>query len=181
VAGAWLAWTMFAMEIPYEAAKDGNFPKIFAKTNKRGVPTKALLFTSLCIQVFFLTYLVSDAPYNLGFSLCSSMILVPYLLVAAFQLKEAIRDKKKNFGQILLGLLATIFALYLLYAGGTDYLLLMTLLYAVGIALYVWMQREQREKVFKPYEACLAVVIISVGLYAIYWLAFGGGWAAIMG
>jgi arginine:ornithine antiporter/lysine permease len=181
VAGAWLAWTMFAMEIPYEAAKGGNFPKLFAKTNKRDVPVAALLCTSVCIQVFFLTYLVSDAPYNLGFSLCSSMILVPYLLVALFQLKESLRDKKKKVGQILLGLLATVFAIYMLYAGGVEYLLLMTLLYAAGIGLYIWMQREQHEKLFKPYEAVMAVIIVGVGVYALWWLALGGGWTAIMG
>jgi len=183
VVGAWLAWTLFAMQIPYEAAKKKAFPAIFAKTNKHGVATWSLIITSAFIQIFFLIYLVSSAPYDLMVSLCSSMILVPYLFVAMFQLRESVLDKtKKRVGQILIGVVATIYALWLLYAGGMDYLLTMMVLYAIGIPFYIWMQKEQGAKrVFRPAELVVAIAVVAVGLYALWWLIWGGGWNVMMG
>lgn len=71
------------------------------------------------IQIFFLIYLVGAQPYNLMFALCSSMILVPYFLVAAFMLKENVVNKKnRTIGGFILGALATLYAGWLLYAGG---------------------------------------------------------------
>lgn len=36
VLGAWLAWTLFAGELPLIAAREGVFPKWFGKENKNG-------------------------------------------------------------------------------------------------------------------------------------------------
>ena len=184
VIGAWLAWTLFPMEIPYEAAKNGAFPKLFAKTNKRGVPVASLLITSAMIQIFFLIYLVSAQPYNLMFALCSSMILVPYFLVAAFMLKENVVNKKnRTIGGFILGALATLYAGWLLYAGGVDYLLTMTILYLIGAPFYVIMRKQAHEKkVFTNIgEWLVFALILVVGLYAIWWMIWGGGWSTMIG
>lgn len=93
VLGAWLAWTLFAIELPYRAAKDGTFPAFFAKTNKNGTPVVALTITNILIQIFLFTFLISSSAYNFGFSLSTSTILIPYLLTALYQLKISIQEK----------------------------------------------------------------------------------------
>ncbi|MBO8517862.1 hypothetical protein INO77_16195, partial [Staphylococcus aureus] len=42
VLGAWLGWTLLAGELPFIVAKDGLFPKWFAKENKNGAPVPYL-------------------------------------------------------------------------------------------------------------------------------------------
>lgn len=45
----------------YSMAKDGMAPKLFAKTNKRGVPINALLLTTLVASLCFLTGLYAES------------------------------------------------------------------------------------------------------------------------
>ena len=36
VLACWLVWTMLVAELPWAAAKDGTYPKVFATTNTNG-------------------------------------------------------------------------------------------------------------------------------------------------
>ena len=174
VLGAWLGWTLLAAEIPYIAAKDKVFPRFFAKENKNGAPIGSLLITNICIQVFLLTFLVSDKPYNFAFSLASSAILIPYLFSAFYQVKHTFQNKKDGYiKNMVVGIVASIYAIWLVYAGGLDYLLLTILLYTPGIAVFAWAQKENKQKAFKTYEAVVAVIFVLIGLYAVYQLITG--------
>lgn len=185
VAGAWLAWTMFAMELPYQAAKKEVFPKAFAKETDSSVPVVSLIVTSVLTQIFILSFLISDRPYNLMFSLCASTILIPYLFSGLFQLKVSMQEKTGTKGRLwnlAVGVVATIYALWLLYAGGIEYLLVMTVLYAIGIPVYIWARRSHSsEKVFSSMELVVALLLAIAGIWALYWLSLGGGWDALLG
>jgi arginine:ornithine antiporter/lysine permease len=67
-----------------------------------------------------------------------------------------------------MGLVATIYGIWLVYAAGLSYLFMCAVLYAPGIVFYVWARRENRERVFHPVEAVLAAALVAVGLYAAY-------------
>lgn len=172
VLGALLGWMLFAAEIPFIAAKDGTFPKFFAKQNRHQVPSNSLIFSGVLIQLFLLTLLISDKPYNFAFSMASSAILVPYLFSALYQVKVSYRFKEKK--QMLIGLIATIYSIWILYAAGLDYLLLTALLYALGILLFVYAQKERQRLVFKHYELAWAGLIVIIAIYSIYQLFSGG-------
>ncbi|MCL2280976.1 basic amino acid/polyamine antiporter [Candidatus Saccharibacteria bacterium] len=184
VVGAWLAWTLFALELPYRAAKRSVFPKVFAKESKKGVPWLSLLVTTIVTQVFVFSFLISDRPYNLMFSLCASMILLPYLFSALFQLKESWKEKRGTAGRgwnITVGLVAVIYAAWLLYAGGLEYLLTMVILYAVGLPIYIWARKDHGSKtIFKTWEGVIAVALIAIAIYGVYWMATGG-YATLVG
>ena len=62
------------------------------------------------------------------------MILLPYFLVSAFYLKESIRHKRMP--HIAIASVASIYALWLLYAAGLDLLLLSGVLYLVGLVIF---------------------------------------------
>jgi arginine:ornithine antiporter/lysine permease len=69
---------------------------------------------------------------------------------------------------MLVGLLATVYGLWLVYAAGPVYLFMCAVLYAPGVMFYVWARREGGERVFHPIEAVIAALLVAVGLFAAY-------------
>ncbi|MFB6467319.1 arginine-ornithine antiporter [Cytobacillus sp. Hz8] len=179
VLGAWLGWTLLASEIPYVAAKDGVFPKWFAKENKNKAPINSLWITNGLVQVFLITFLISDQAYNFAFSLASSAILIPYLFSALYQFKlsftgESYAANESRVKDIILGAIASIYALWLVYAAGMSYLLLTMILYAPGIYIFSRSQKENKtDKLFTKYEWVAAAIIFILAVWAIIELALG--------
>ncbi|MCM3668274.1 arginine-ornithine antiporter [Mesobacillus maritimus] len=175
VLGAWLGWTLLASEIPYLAGKTGLFPKWFAKVNKNGAPVNSLWISNGLIQVFLLSFLVTEQAYNFAFSLASSAILIPYAFSAFYQLKHSLQttaaDRTKN---IAVGLIASVYSVWMVYAAGMSYLLLTMLLYAPGILVFRSIQKESNMKqVFNKPELATAVAFVTLAIIAIYQLIMG--------
>lgn len=174
VLGAWLAWTMFAAELPYQAAKQGAFPAFFKKENQQGAPVNSLFFTNGLIQLFLFSFLINDSAYRLAFSLASSAILIPYAFTGFYQLKYSLaEDDHSRQKNILLGALTSLYGLWLIYAGGMDYFLLTMLLYGPGIILFAWVQKENRQRLFTKGEAVSAFGIILLFIFCIYQMIIG--------
>ncbi|PQD95230.1 arginine-ornithine antiporter [Pradoshia eiseniae] len=175
VLGAWLGWTLLASEIPYLAGKEKLFPSWFAKVNKNGAPANSLWLTNGLIQVFLLTFLVSEQAYNFAFSLASSAILIPYAFTAFYQLKYSIQDKAADRAKnLFVGIVASVYAIWMVYAAGVGYLLLTMLLYAPGIAIYYLVQKEANVKqVFTKTDLAISAALIVFAVAAIYGLVTG--------
>ncbi len=177
VVGAWLSWTMFAGQLPYEAAKEGSFPKIFAKENKNGAPITSLTVTNVLVELFMFTYLITAQAYNLFYSIASAAILIPYAFSAFYQLKYSVQSDhgKGRTGNIIIGIISSIYACWLLFAAGANFLLLMSLLFAAGIPVFWILQKRDNhaKKVFGPIEMTLAIVIVIAAIYTIYGLVVG--------
>jgi len=177
VIGAWLAWTMFSFELPFRAAEKGTFPSIFAKTNKNGTPVVALTITNALVQVFLFTFLVSASAYNLGYSLATSTILIPYVLTALYQLKISLQEKAGTPGRsfnVAIGAVATLYGAWLIYAAGLKYLLLTAIIYGIGVVVYVLMRVLSGKKPLKMAELAVAAVFVIGAIYAIQQLISGG-------
>ena len=143
VLGAWLGWTLLAGELPFIVAKDGLFPKWFAKENKNGAPMNALFITNVLVQIFLISMLFTKSAYHFAFSLAASAILYPYMFSAFYQAKYTIEHKlTATPKQWIIGILASIYAIWLVYASGIDYLLLTMLLYIPGIIVYILLFRK---------------------------------------
>lgn len=177
VLGAWLSWTMFASEVPYEAAKFGSFPKLFAKENKNGAPINSLIFTNLLVELFMLSFLFASSAYNLFYSISSAAVLIPFAFSAFYQVKYSFLDKGANDRKrnIALGIVASVYSLWLLYAAGINYILLTTILFAAGIPVYVYLQKvDNREKrTFTKIERIIAVFLVIFAIIAMYELISG--------
>ncbi|KRL19163.1 arginine-ornithine antiporter [Lentilactobacillus kisonensis] len=177
VVGAWLSWTMFAGQLPYEAAKEGSFPKIFAKENKNGAPITSLTVTNVLVELFMFTYLITVQAYSFFYSIASAAILIPYAFSAFYQLKYSVQSDhgKGRTGNIIIGIISSIYACWLLFAAGANFLLLMSLLFAAGIPVFWILQKRDNhaKKVFGPIEMTLAIVIVIAAIYTIYGLVVG--------
>ncbi|KEA50840.1 MULTISPECIES: arginine-ornithine antiporter [Mangrovibacter] len=164
VAGALLAWTLFAAELPRVAAQDGIFPAVFARENSRHSPSFSLWITNGLIQVFLLLTLFYQAGYQALFSIATAAILPPYLFSAAYGLKLALtgeryQENERRGGAIALGIIATVYGFWLCYAAG-DSMLLSALLFAPGILVYIWQRRIQNRLMFNNAEWWLVIAIV---------------------
>ncbi|MCP1772503.1 arginine:ornithine antiporter/lysine permease [Neisseria perflava] len=139
VVSSYLSWTLYATEIPHMGAKNGAFPASFIKLNKNEVPHGSLLFTTLTVQLCLFLVWQTGNSYEALLLISTSMILVPYLLIGAYLLKLSF-EQNLSFKYKFIGLIATLYALWIVYAAGTEYLLFSVLLYLPGVLLYLYSQ-----------------------------------------
>ena len=148
VGGALLAWCMISYEILFLAAKGDNHtvPSMFAKRNDHGMPTNVMILTNILVSLFLIMNHFSDAGYNLLIQLSSSLALIPYLLCAGFALKLAMKQESKDIKLLALTSLGTFYGIWLIYAGGLDFLMMSLTLYALGTPLYLMARSERSRK-----------------------------------
>ena len=173
VGGALLAWTLLAAESVFTPAKEKVMPITLAEESTRSVPANALWLTNVMIQIFLVITLFSHSTYTTLIYLASSMILVPYLWSAAYAVLLSGRGETyegahgQRMKDLLVGLIALGYAVWLLYAGGLKYLLLSALLYAPGVILFALAKREQGQPLFTHMEkGIFSCVIAGAGLAA---------------
>jgi len=179
VLGAFLSWTLLAAEVPFVAAKDGIMPRLLTAQSGKQSPVMSLWVTNGLVQMFLILTYFYSATYNALFTIASAAIMVPYVLSGAYALKIALSGESYGSGEgrtrdIVIGLIATIYGLWLVYAAGPKYLFLCAMLYAVGIAVYLWARTERSEPLFRGIEGLLAAALGLAGIAAAYLLWTGG-------
>lgn len=182
ILASWLAWTMITAELPYAAAKDGTFPKFFAIENEHGSPSASLWTTSILMQLaMFLVYFSNDA-WNTMLSITGVMVLPPYLASTAYLWKicadKNLMNQTKDLGvsakmAMISGVLGSIYAIWLIYAAGLQYLLMSIIFLAAGIPIYIWARHQQGKKPFNGRETIGAFCLSAVAIVAIVLMATG--------
>ena len=178
VLGAFLAWTLLAAEVPHVASRDGTMPRFFGRENKAGAPSSSLWITNGLVQLFLILTMVANSTYLSLLNIATTAILVPYIFSGAYALKlaisgEAYRPGENRVRDMFAGGVATIYGIWLVYAAGPTYLLMAAMLYAPGIAIYVWARREDGQKVFTPIEIAIAAGIVIAAIVAAYLISNG--------
>ncbi len=179
--GAMLGYTIISSECPHEAAKQGVFPKVFAKENKKGAPIVTLTVTCLIVQAFLIIILFSEQTYQFFYGVSVSMILIPYFFSTLFLLVCAF--KKDGFegvsrGRLAfyrgIGIVGFLYSIFLIYAGGLTGLMITTILFAPGILLYVYGQKERGEAIMpKTLDKVVTVAILVFFVISIVSIATG--------
>jgi arginine:ornithine antiporter/lysine permease len=158
VLGAYLAWSLICAEVLFNAARFGDMPRVFATENANGVPAAALWLTNLVVQLFVVTTYWSQDAFALMLSLTSAMSLIPYMLVAAYGFGLARRGEtyevrpRERGRDLVLAAVATLYAAFMIVAGGLKFVLLSAVLYAPGTVLYLVTRREQERRAFTLVE-----------------------------
>lgn len=158
VLGAYLAWSLICAEVLFTAARTKDMPRLFATENANKVPAAALWLTNVIVQLFVISTYWSRDAFSLMLSLTSVVSLIPYLLVAAFGFRLARRGETyeatpgERGRDLWFAGIATLYTVFMIYAGGTKFLLLSAILYAPGTGLYIWARREQGQTVFTTVE-----------------------------
>ena len=180
---SWLAFTIMIAQIPYTAAKDGTFPAVFGRENEHGTPNVSLWVTSILMQLAMIFVYFANNAWNMMLSVTAVMILPPYLACTAFLWKLCATGKyPKNLSvkpgfAIACGVLGTVYALWMIYAAGLNYLLTATVFLVLGIPVYVRARHEAAERdpqtggVFTPTERVCAVLLVLAAILAAIVLA----------
>ena len=149
ILSSWLVWTLMLASLPYQAAKDGTFPKAFARENKNESPSFSLLVSSILMQIFMIIVYFADNAWNLMLSITGVMILPCYFVCTLYLWKISTSEQsfKNNSNRnihvaLLTGILGSAYAVWLIYAAGIGYMLVAAIIYALGIPVYWWSRKE---------------------------------------
>ncbi|WP_212630662.1 arginine-ornithine antiporter [Pseudomonas sp. KB-10] len=166
LAGALLSWTLLCAEILFASARDHTMPEFLRKENANQVPANALWLSNGLIQLFLIITLFSASTYLSLLYLATSMILVPYFWSSAYAVLLAVRGEtyenaagERNKDLLIAGI-STLYAVWLVYAAGVQYLLLSALLYAPGAILFAKAKRELGHPIFTGVEKLIFVVVL---------------------
>jgi arginine:ornithine antiporter/lysine permease len=179
VLGAYLAWSLICIEVLFAAAKTQDMPRIFAHENAKKVPSVALWLTNIIIQLFLISTLFSQDAFTLMLKLTSAMVLIPYVLVAAYGFLIAKRGEtyktrpEERRRDLAIALIATIYAAFMIYAADIKFLLLSAILYAPGTVLYVWTRRERNRQVFTRLDWVIFLIVLVGCIVGIHGLITG--------
>ena len=178
---SWLAWTMVTAQIPQAAAQNGTFPKAFTLENEAGSPSVSLWVTSILMQIFILLVYFSNNAWNTMLSITGVMVLPAYFASCAY-LWKLCEDGEypnnllvKRSSALFTSILGSIYALWLIYAAGLNYLLMAVVIVTLGIPVYIWARKESEpdKPLFSTREYCFVAAFILLSLWAIYAFAHG--------
>lgn len=177
LAGALLSWTLLCAEILFASARDHTMPEFLRKENANHVPANALWLSNGLIQLFLIITLFSASTYLSLLYLATSMILVPYFWSSAYAVLLAVRgetyehDTGERNKDLLIAAISTLYAVWLVYAAGVQYLLLSALLYAPGAILFAKAKRELGQPIFTGLEKIIFVAVLigaAIAAYGLY-------------
>lgn len=174
VLGALLSWTVLAAEVPFIAAREGLFPRLFARENKQGAATTSLWISSGVVQLFLILTWFQESTYLALVNIATSAVLLPYFLVSAYGVKITLTGKGYAHGesrklQFVIAVISACYGLWLIYAAGVEYILLCALLYLPGVAVYKRTLIEQTRQ-FTLKEHVFSCLLIVGAIAAVYLL-----------
>lgn len=180
VLGAFLAWSLMSAEVLYAAAKDKDLPKFLAKMTDKEVPGNALLLSTLFIQLLLIVVMFADGALDFMLDLTAALALVPFALAAGYALKIAInRDGYAGISsgvrtrELLIGVLAVVYTLFLIYAAGLQFLFFACILLAPGTLFYAFARREQGVRLFTKPGWVVFTIVAAGAIIGIVLLATG--------
>ncbi|EEM05565.1 Amino acid permease [Bacillus pseudomycoides] len=173
--GTLIGWFLLVSEISHVAGKDGVFPKAFTKTNKKQTPHIALWISNGVAQTLFIIVLFSESTYQMMYFIASTSILLPYLLSALYQLKLVVTKelKRARLKNGMLALIASLYSVWLIYAAGLKNLLLVSIVYGIGLVVYMFARKEKGNRCFSGMERYVMVVIVVAAVISLYMLVTG--------
>ena len=179
--GAMLGYVIINAETPYEAAKMGTFPKIFAQSNEAGSPIVTLIVSSAITQLFLILAVFATTTYQFMYNCAVCTILVPYVASVLYFAKIAWQNKFMGVdgaGNInkarFFGSLGVAYTIFLVWSCGLTGIMITTILFTPGIALYAWGEVTQGKKILPTMvDKVIAAIIVITMAVSIYLIAMG--------
>ena len=193
VLGAYVSWQMLCAEPIVLMAQDGLLPHSMGRHNENGSPVRAQLLSTLVIQFFVVVFFLSSASYNAMVQLATIMYLLPYIFSSIYLVLLAVRGKglthphagtrfdnsgpavsaRDNRTHLVVGLIASVYSLWLIYAADPVYVLLGALAVVPGLVPYIWTRRQQGDKLFNAFEWVVVVIVLVAAAVAVVGLING--------
>lgn len=149
--GALNGWVLLQGQVPCTMARDGVFPKILGKENRRGAPAVALVSTSVLVSALILLNVsqslvkVFTFMLLLSTSTCLFMYLVCSLaLLRLRRLGKLGEARRGTAGLAIVGVLATLYSLWTIVGAGLEAVLWGLVMLALGLPVYALMRRQRK-------------------------------------
>ncbi|MGM5469404.1 amino acid permease [Flavobacteriaceae bacterium LMO-SS05] len=149
--GVMNGWVLMVAQVPMATAKDGLFPRIFKKENKKGTPVFGLIIgsalTSMMLVISYGGGLVDQFQFIVEISVFAA--LVPYLFTAAAYILIVIEKKLHTNSWVktfALGSLGFAYSLWTIWGSGRDTTFYGFMLLLIGIPFYLLMKWQKRDK-----------------------------------
>lgn len=178
---AMFSYTILVTDSEFLPAQQGCFPKFLAKENSHGGPGNAALVAGLIFQFFIVLVYINSSSFQILYTLSTSLIMIPYISSAFFMLVQTAKGVTTKdssaggkFGLWVVALLGSVYGIWMLYASGWQYILIMALAYAPGAILYIINQKQKKEKLFpKAYDLVIFILVMIWFVVACVMLATG--------
>jgi len=151
-------WILIQGQVPFAAARDGLFPKQFAKLNRYGAPAVGLWVSSALITgLVFMNYQSSLVDqFTFVILLATLTTLIPYAYSSMAQLMLFVKDRerfnpKTMLRDSLVAVAAFAYSFWAITGAGNDVVFKGTMLLLGGIPVYVWLKwRASKEVTGEP-------------------------------
>ena len=191
--GAYVSWQMLSPEPIVLMALDGLLPRSMGSHNSNGSPVRAQLLSTLAIQFFVVVFFLSSASYNAMVQLATIMYLLPYIFSSIYLVLLTIRGKglthphagtrfddsgpevprRDNRRHLIVGLIGSVYSLWLIYAADPVYVLLGALAVVPGLVPYIWTRRKHGDTLFNAFEKVVVAVVLVAAVIAVVGLVNG--------
>jgi APA family basic amino acid/polyamine antiporter len=141
--GALNGWTLCIGQVPMAAAKDGLFPRIFARESRFGTPAQGIIISSLLVSALVLMNssesLVDQFTHII--LLATLAALLPYLLCSLARLMISIKSKQPlSHLDVIVCLLGAAFSIWAIMGTGMETVYWGGFLFMLGVPVHVWVR-----------------------------------------
>lgn len=149
--GCLIGWTFIVGEMPYAAAKDGMFPRVFAR-ERRGVPVFGILAsTVLATLLTILAYTSFATVFTTVLLLTVFTSVIPYLFSAAAQCFWLVtRGRETSWPHLAkdltISIVALAFTFWALAGSGAQACYYGVFCFLLGVPLYVWLRASRKHQ-----------------------------------
>lgn len=182
ILSCWLAWTILVAELPFEGARDGVFPEYLSRENRFHSPAPSLLLSTIVMQISMFVVMFANNAWLWMVAITGVMILPPYFASTAYLVRYAANPAfnqahgvEHRMPAFVSGVLGSAYALWLIYAAGLQFVLLSTIVYAIGIPVYWRAQKKSHPDThaFTLPEGIAAALLLIAAIISVILLATG--------
>lgn len=148
--GALNGWLLLQGQIPFAAARDGLFPKAFARISKYDTPAFGLVFSSILASILLVMNYNEDLVKQFTFIILLATLntLVPYAFCALSEIMMVIQGKhrlepRRFASLVVLSVLGFAYTMLAIAGAGQQIVYWGFLLLMAGVPVYVWIQRAR--------------------------------------
>lgn len=181
ILSSWLAWTMICAEIPMVAAQNGTFPSWFARKNSKGSASSALWISTVMMQIVVLLVYFANHAWLALLAISAITVLPAYFASSLYLAKICIngeylrRQPEGRAIALVSGIIGAVFCLFMLYANEVRYVAMTPLLLTLGVPLYVWARKQDKDAgaLFNRFELGALIALLSSDALVAF-LLYGG-------
>ncbi|MFB4298522.1 amino acid permease [Actinomadura sp. NTSP31] len=154
--GALNGWILLQGQVPYAAARDGLFPRFFARTGRGGTPVVGLVVSSVLVTGLMVMNYNSSLVDQFTFVILLATLttVIPYAYASMAELVLLATDRAAFSGRRLardavIALLAFGYSVWAIAGAGYEVVFKGTLLIFAGMPVYAWLKYRENSAPLK--------------------------------